>query len=370
MLLKQVFYIFFKTIIPKQHNSKIFFYLTLLFILNIIIQFSANDGNYKTLYNNFLISFISLLLYLLLNKQKYHWFIKISLPLYITSILLLLMIFLFGHNVNGSQRWLDLGFKIQPSELTKISLPLFTASFLHQRSNNGFNSLKNIDYLLAIILILIPTGLILKQPDLGTAILVFLSGFLVLIYGGLPKKFLIYGLLILTISSPFIWYHLKDYQKYRVITMLHPEQDARGKGYHVTQGKIAIGSGGWFGKGYMQGSQVHLHFIPEKNTDFIMAVLAEEFGLTGVFTLLLIYFLLLREFLLIAENSEQPLYQALVLGITMSISCDIFINIGMVAGLLPVVGVPLPFISHAGTSTIINIISVATISSIGLKNIK
>ncbi len=358
------------TLIPKQQNSKIFFYLLILFAINILLQFSANDGHIKMIYGDIVIAFLAMLIYLVLNKQKQYWFVHLATPLYFISLIMLILVFWVGTKINGAQRWLHIGINMQPSELAKFAVPLFITSFLQKSSYNGFAEISNFKYLIAIIIILIPSLLILKQPDLGTAILVFLSGFFVLIYARLPKKFLIYGLLLLFISSPVIWHHLKDYQKYRIITMLHPKNDNKGKGYHVMQGKIAIGSGGFWGKGYMQGSQVHLSFVPEKNTDFVVAVLAEEFGFVGIFTLLLVYFLLLREFLIIAQNTEARYYRALVLGITMSITFDIFINLAMVTGLVPVVGVPLPLISHGGTSAIIMILSITIISSIGLKNMK
>lgn len=366
MLLKMIA----STLIPKQQNGRIFLYLIILFTTNIILQFSANDGNFRAVYSDILTAVLAILIYLALNKQKQYWFLHIAVPLYAISILMLVLVFFVGTKVNGAQRWLYVGIKIQPSELAKFAVPLLITSFLQKRSDNGFAELKVYDYAIAMILITIPSLLILKQPDLGTASLVFLSGFFVLIYAGLPKKFLVYGLLIFVISSPLIWHNLKDYQKYRIMTMIHPKDDNRGKGYHVMQGKIAIGSGGFSGKGYMKGSQVHLSFVPEKNTDFVLAVLAEEFGFIGILGLLFIYFLLLREFLIIAENTDETYYRALVLGITMSITFDVFINLAMVTGLVPVVGVPLPLISHGGTSSIIMILSIAIISSIGLKNMK
>lgn len=354
----------------KQHNVKIFICLLLLFLVNIVLQLSANDGVPRAVLSDIFYAIIGLTTYLLLNQQRYSWFSHIATPLYLISIILLILVFFVGTKVNGAQRWLSLGIKIQPSEIAKFVVPLFITVFLQKRSNNGFLELSTVDYLLALLLILIPTLLILKQPDLGTACLVFLSGFLVLIYLGIPKKIIIYGIILFTLASPLIWHGLKDYQKYRIMTLLHPKTDNRGKGYHVMQGKIAIGSGGLWGKGYLKGSQVHLSFVPEKNTDFIVAVLAEEFGFVGIVFVLAIYLFLLREFLLIAQNTEDMYYKALVLGITMSIAIDIFVNLAMVTGLVPVVGVPLPLISHGGTSAMIMVMSIAIVSSIGLKNMR
>lgn len=286
---------------------------------------------------------------------------KISPLFYLIGIVLLLCVFFFGITVNGAKRWLSLGFtRIQPSEMLKITTPMVLAWFFHHFE--GARDWRH--FLIAFILLAIPFFLIAKQPDLGTAILVGACGFFVIFLAGLPWKIII-GALVLSLSSaPFLWNLLHDYQKKRILTLLDPTTDPLGAGYHIIQSTIAIGSGGTLGKGFLKGTQTHLEFIPEKHTDFIFAVFSEEWGFLGNATLLFLYFLLIARGLIIAYRAQTTFSRLLAAAITLGFFTYIFINMGMVSGILPVVGVPLPFMSYGGTALLTLFIGVGLLMSI------
>lgn len=285
----------------------------------------------------------------------------LTLPIYLLGLVLLIAVALFGDISKGARRWLNLGFmRIQPSELMKIAVPLVLAWYFQKREA----VLAAKDYAVAFVLLLIPVVLIVRQPDLGTAILVFAAGFYVIFFAGLPWK-LIIGLIVAAIAAaPLAWSMLHDYQRHRILTLLDPEKDPLGKGFHIIQSTIAIGSGGLFGKGWLQGTQAQLEFIPERHTDFIFAVIAEEFGLLGGLILLLIYLLLIARGLMIAANAPTLFSRLLAGAITMIFFTYAFVNIGMVSGILPVVGVPLPFISYGGTALVTLFIGIGILMSI------
>jgi rod shape determining protein RodA len=274
---------------------------------------------------------------------------RAAVPVYLLGVLLLLLVEIAGVTKKGATRWLDIGpINIQPSEIMKIGLPLLLAWYFHQREA----ALQWKDFAIATILLALPTILILKQPDLGTAILVFSSGFAVIFFAGLSWKILV-GLTLSGLASlPLIWTLMHDYQRQRVLTLLDPTSDPLGKGFHIIQSTVAIGSGGILGKGWMQGTQTHLEFIPERTTDFIFSVYAEEFGLIGNFILLLIYFALIIRGFLIASGAGTLFGRLLASAVTMIFFMYAFVNMGMVSGILPVVGVPLPFMSYGGTAMI------------------
>jgi rod shape determining protein RodA len=239
-----------------------------LVAINILVQFSANNQNTSRIYNDVVYLAISLVVMFIVAGFNYKNLQNIAVPLYALSIILLVAVFFLGIKVNGAQRWLNVGIRIQPSELCKIAVPLMVAYYLAKQDEVlGYRH-----YLVAALIILLPFLLIAKQPDLGTAILVLLSGFFVLFFANLPWKAIILGGLATIMALPLFWLLLKDYQKYRVLTLIDPQSDPLGKGYHIIQSIIAIGSGGIYGKGYLQGSQIHLDFIPEKSTDFIITV--------------------------------------------------------------------------------------------------
>lgn len=271
--------------------------------------------------------------------------------LYIFCIILLIFVDAFGQTSKGAKRWLDLGFiRFQPSEIAKIAVPLMVSRFV----NRDFcpPTLKNT--LIILILIFFPTLLVAGQPDLGTSILVASSGLFILFLTGINWKLISITATGVSFFIPILWFFLMyDYQRDRVMMFLNPEMDPFGSGYHIIQSKIAIGSGGIFGKGWLHGTQSQLEFLPEQHTDFIFSVLAEEFGLFGVFVLILLYLLLIIRGLIIAANAQNIFGRVIVGGLILILFVYIFVNIGMVSGILPVVGVPLPLISYGGSALIV-----------------
>ncbi|NNE37017.1 MAG: rod shape-determining protein RodA, partial [Gammaproteobacteria bacterium] len=256
---------------------------------------------------------------------------------------------IIGYVGKGAQRWLDLGvIRFQPSELMKLAVPMVLSWYLAEKTLPP--SISQI--FLSVMIILVPVGLIIKQPDLGTAILVCIAGFSVLFIAGMNWRY-ITGLVILAASLiPVSWMFMYEYQRQRVMTFINPEQDPLGAGYHIIQSMIAIGSGGLYGKGWLNGTQSHLEFLPERSTDFIFAVLCEEFGFTGVMVLLGLYLFIIYRGLYISMNSQTTFGKILGASIVLTFFVYIFVNIGMVSGQLPVVGIPLPLVSFGGTSMV------------------
>ena len=270
--------------------------------------------------------------------------------LYGFGVLLLVAVAVFGDVAMGAQRWLDLGFvRFQPSELMKIAVPLCCAWYLHERPlPPAFTTLVTV-----VLIVLVPTLLIAEQPDLGTALLVAAGGGLVILLAGLQLRYILGLVGVLGAAIPLVWmFLLHGYQKQRVLTFLNPQTDPLGAGYHTIQSQIAIGSGGMFGKGYMNGSQAQLEFLPERSTDFIFAVVGEEWGLVGCFVLMMLYLLVVGRGLFIATQAQDTFSRLIAGSLTLTFSVYFFVNSGMVAGLLPVVGVPLPLVSYGGTSMV------------------
>ena len=285
---------------------------------------------------------------------------RFALPIYLAGLGLLVAVAMFGLVKNGARRWLNVGVIIQPSEIMKLALPLMLAWYFQRREG----MIRWRDFLVAALLVLAPVALILRQPDLGTAMLVLSSGFFVIFLAGLSWRFII-GMMISGLASlPLVWSMLHDYQRGRVMTLIDPTSDQLGKGFHIIQSTIAIGSGGLIGKGWLNGSQAHLEFIPERTTDFIFAVFSEEFGLLGNAVLLVLYLMLIGRGLLIAANAPTLFSRLLAGAITLSIFVYAFVNMGMVSGILPVVGVPLPFMSYGGTAFVTLSLAVGTLMSI------
>lgn len=332
-----------------------------LIAINILVQFSANNQNTSRIYNDVVYLVISLVVMFIVAGFNYKNLQNIAVPLYVLSIILLVAVFFLGIKVNGAQRWLNVGIRIQPSELCKIAVPLMVAYYLAKQDEVlGYRH-----YFIAALIVLLPFLLIAKQPDLGTAILVLLSGFFVLFFANLPWKTIILGGLATIMALPLFWLLLKDYQKYRVLTLIDPQSDPLGKGYHIIQSIIAIGSGGVYGKGYLQGSQIHLDFIPEKSTDFIITVLAEEWGYLGVCLLLFVYLIVALRGLRIMRYAPDLFSTTLAGSITLLFVVHILVNVGMVGGIFPVVGAPLPLISYGGTATVILMFGLGVLLSIG-----
>ena len=286
---------------------------------------------------------------------------RLAVPLYALGVALLVAVAVFGVTKKGATRWLNLGVVIQPSEILKIAMPLMLAWWFQRREGQ----LRVLDFVVALVLLAIPVGLIVKQPDLGTAILVMSAGLYVIFFAGLSWKLilpvLIVGAAAITavvltedrICQPeVVWPLMRDYQKNRICTLLDPTTDPLGKGFHIIQGMIAIGSGGVSGKGFMKGTQTHLEFIPERTTDFIFAAFSEEFGLMGCALLMLGFVFLIFRGLMIAADAPTLFSRLLAGAVTLSFFTYVFVNMGMVSGILPVVGVPLPFISYGGTAMV------------------
>lgn len=271
--------------------------------------------------------------------------------LYVISLILLMLVDAFGQISKGAQRWLDLGFvRFQPSEIAKIAVPLMVARFINRDSCPP--SLKNTA--IALVLIFVPTLLVAAQPDLGTAILIAASGLFVLFLSGMSWKLIALALLLVAAFVPILWFFLMhDYQRERVMMLLDPETDPLGAGYHIIQSKIAIGSGGLSGKGWLQGTQSQLEFLPERHTDFIFAVLGEELGLIGALVLLGLYLCLIMRGLVIAAKAQTTFGRVMAGGLMLILFVYVFVNIGMVSGILPVVGVPLPLVSYGGSALIV-----------------
>lgn len=289
------------------------------------------------------------------------WLETAAVWIYGIGIALLIAVAVFGLIKKGARRWLNIGFVIQPSELMKIAMPLMLAWYFQKRE--GIQN--SWDYGVAAIILGIPVFLIARQPDLGTSLLVFAAGMYVIILAGLPWKWILpfiglgaLGIILIIIFGNTIcaqdvtWPLVHNYQKYRVCTLLDPSSDPLGKGFHTIQSMIAIGSGGFFGKGWFQGTQAHLEFIPEKHTDFVFAVFSEEFGFVGNLILLALFFALIKRGLAISASAPNLFTRLLGASVTMIFFTYAFVNIGMVSGLLPVVGVPLPFISYGGTALV------------------
>jgi len=289
-----------------------------------------------------------------------HIIIRLAVPIYVLGVLLLLGVMFFGETSKGATRWLNLGLtRIQPSEIMKIAAPLILVWYFQSREG----SVRVLDFFIASVLLAVPFLLIVKQPDLGTALLVFGAGFCVMYFAGLSFKLLVPLLIAGVVGIVSVvayqdelcqpdtaWVGFHDYQKHRVCTLLDPTTDPLGKGFHIIQSTIAVGSGGVYGKGYMAGTQSQLDFIPERTTDFIFAVFAEEFGLYGGVTLLVLYLVLIARGLSIAVGASTHASRLLAGALTMVLFVYVFVNIGMVIGILPVVGVPLPFLSYGGTA--------------------
>ncbi len=285
----------------------------------------------------------------------------LAVPLYAVGVALLVAVALFGITKKGAQRWINLGVVIQPSELLKIAMPLMLAWWFQKREGQ----LRPLDFAAAGLLLVIPVGLIMKQPDLGTSLLVLAAGLSVIFFAGLSWKLVLppvllggVGIVLLVSLEPQLcaegvrWSILHDYQQQRICTLLDPSRDPLGKGFHIIQGMIAIGSGGLFGKGFMAGTQTHLEFIPERTTDFIFAAFSEEFGLAGNLFLILCFLLLVWRGLAIAVGATTLFGRLMAGAVSMIFFTYAFVNMGMVSGILPVVGVPLPFISYGGTAMV------------------
>lgn len=338
-------------VLRKLHiDIPLFICLLLISALSFLILFSASGQDMNILMRQAARIGIAFFLMIALAHVDPKQFKRHSLLLFSIGITLLIAVLIMGQIGKGAQRWLELGFfRFQPSEMIKITTPMMIAWYLSE--NPIPPKWKHIG--MAVIMIIIPTVLIAIQPDLGTAILVASSGAAVLYFAGLSWRILISALLLLASLTPVLWhFFMRDYQRARVLTFLNPEEDPMGKGYHIIQSKIAIGSGGLYGKGWQGSTQAQLDFLPESSTDFIFAVFAEEFGLSGCAALLTLYIVIICRCMYIAVQAQGTFDRLLAGGLSFTFFVYVFVNIGMVIGILPVVGVPLPMISYGGTSMV------------------
>lgn len=281
--------------------------------------------------------------------------------IYILGIFFLIWVKFMGYEVNGSQRWINLGFmKFQPSEIFKLILPLMLAWFYQNKER--IITLKI--HFMALIFLAIPFFLIKDQPDLGTALMLAFSALVIIFMAGLPSKFILWGFIITILSSPLIWKNLEYYQQNRILSLIDPFKDALGSGYQTIQSLIALGSGGLIGKGWLNSSQTQLNFLPEATTDFIFAVYSEEFGFIGVIAILSIYIALLLRILFMISKMQDTFSRLASVGLLISLFAGVVINLGMIAGLLPIVGAPLPFFSYGGSSMVVSLLSLGIIMSL------
>jgi rod shape determining protein RodA len=321
----------------------------LIMATGLAVLFSASNASLPRVSSQALNMLVALGVMWVFANIPPHYLMRLSLPVYVLGLVLLVGVALFGEVVNGARRWLNVGVtRIQPSELMKIAVPLMLAWYFDRYE--ATLTLRN--YAVAAILLLAPVALIARQPDLGTSVLILASGCYVLFLAGLSWRIIV-GLGVAAAASlPFLWSVLHDYQRQRILTLLDPTQDPLGTGYHTIQSTIAVGSGGLIGKGWMKGTQTHLDFIPERTTDFIFAVYSEEFGLFGNAVLLFLFLLVIARGIVITANAPTLFTRLLAGAVTLTFFTYAFVNMGMVSGILPVVGVPLPLISYGGTSLV------------------
>ncbi|MES2211888.1 MAG: rod shape-determining protein RodA [Pseudomonadota bacterium] len=333
----------------RHYDTPLLILITLMFIFGLIVLYSATGHDAATVGRQTVRFLIGLAALTCMANLSPHVYLRAALPLYVFGMILLCAVFLF-EPAKGAQRWIVLGsIRMQPSELMKIAVPLMVARYCHFAPS----PIRGLHAFIAFGLTALPTLLIAKQPDLGTAILVSVTGICVLFFAGLPARWWYRGAIAFSLCAPLAWFFaLHDYQKDRLLMFLSPEADPLGRGYHILQSKIAIGSGGFFGKGLGQGTQANLDFLPEPHTDFIFAVLSEELGLLGAAILFLGYGFIAWRCLLIGQRAQNSFAQCLAGSLSVSFMVYVVINIGMVTGLLPVVGLPLPLISYGGSSLV------------------
>ncbi|MBS0364983.1 MAG: rod shape-determining protein RodA [Proteobacteria bacterium] len=323
--------------------------LALISAFGLIVLYSASGQSLPTVWRTVARLVLGVAAMLLLAQVNPNFLRRLTPWLYVIGCVLLLIVDAIGHIGMGAQRWLDLGlFRFQPSELMKLAVPMMCAWYLHERPlPPGIPAL-----LLLALMIIVPAAMVAAQPDLGTAALIAIAGVLVVVLAGLPLRIMAALAVLAALGAWFGWNFMHDYQRKRVLTFLNPQTDPLGAGYHIIQSQIAIGSGGVFGKGWMNGSQAQLEFLPERSTDFIFAVIGEEFGLLGLLLLLALYGFVVGRALYLATQTQDTFARLLAGSLALTFFVYVFINAGMVTGLLPVVGVPLPLVSYGGSSVV------------------
>jgi rod shape determining protein RodA len=324
--------------------------LALIVAIGVMVVYSASGQNVKMVEHHLGNIAIAVTAFLVLARFSSPQYLRLFSPAaYVVGILLLVVVAVTGHIGKGAQRWLDIGFlRFQPSEIMKLAVPMMCAWYMHDRPL----PLTFWDLIVMSVLIMIPTAMIVVQPDLGTALLIAASGLIVMLLAGLDFRIILVSIPLLGGAAMGAWHFIHDYQRQRILTFLDPQTDPLGAGYHIIQSQIAIGSGGVFGKGYMNGSQAQLEFLPERSTDFIFAVIGEEFGLLGQLLILSLYAVVIGRALYLAMQGQDTFARLTGGAIALSFFVYVFVNSGMVSGILPVVGVPLPLISYGGTSMV------------------
>ena len=332
-----------------------------IFMISLTAIYSASDSNIDAVINQGIKILISISAMLVVAQFSPLSYARIGPWLYFLCLILLILVLVIGETRNGATRWLNIGItSFQPSELMKIAMPLMIARYIAR----GALPPNVSSVALSITIVLIPSYLIMQEPDLGTSILIAFSGLVVIFLSGLKKRYLAIAFTLFLAYLPFMWSSIHPFQKKRVLSFLNPESDPLGSGYHLIQSKIAIGSGGLFGKGWLNSTQGQLDFLPERTTDFIFAILAEEFGFLGVSLLIGIYLFIIGRGIMIAINAQDLFSRLLASSISLTFFVYVFVNIAMTTGLLPVVGVPLPLISSGGTSMVTIMIGLGMLISV------
>ena len=341
-------------------DGPLLFLISLISLIGVFVLYSASNESAEVLTRQLFRIMIAFIALIITSQLSIDFIRRLSPWCFFGGLLLLFLVLLTGDIGQGAKRWLNLGVRFQPSEVMKLAVPMMVAWYLYDKKIPPSGK----QMLIIFVRILIPSILIAKQPDLGTSILVFIAGMLIVFLSGIHFRYIITLIFMSLPSSLLLWKFMEGYQRQRVITLLNPDSDPLGAGYNIIQSKIAIGSGGLFGKGWTNGSQVQLEFLPEKSTDFIFAVIGEEFGLLGLVSILLIYILIIARGLYIASQATD-LYSRLLAGsISLTFFVYVFVNAAMVIGLMPIVGIPLPLISYGGTSMVTLMIGFGILMSI------
>jgi len=337
--------------------------ILLIGIISCFAMYSTDGGQFKYHTNSHILKFsIFFILFIILSFMRIRFWHSLAYVFYAVILVMLIYVLWFGVSAQGSQRWINLYFlNLQPSELMKIAIIVCFAKFYHRIQSQDTNKVKNIFY--PIILLALPIYLVVAQPDLGTSILIAASGLAVIWLAGVKARYFIYSLLTLLVCAPFVISVLKPYQKLRILSFFNPERDPTGAGYQILQSKIAVGSGGLFGKGYLKGTQSYLEYLPEKHTDFIFTLYSEEFGFLGSSILLMLYFVMLFRIIRIGQQTQSYFAKFYCFGFASALFIYITVNMSMVLGLLPIVGSPLPIMSYGGSALLTTMIGFSIVMS-------
>jgi len=335
--------------------------IILLLSIGLVTLVSAAQQATAIIGNQIINITVGIILLVFLSNVDPKRFLFLAPHLYILSLILLASVIFFGFESHGAKRWINiLFFNFQPSEIIKITIPLMLA-WLYHRYQNTINYRT---HSIAFIILAIPCVFILDQPDLGTAILIFLSGLIVIFLAGLSLRFIVVSIFSFLLALPYLWSTLHLYQQNRIMSLIDPNRDPLGTGYHSIQSMIAIGSGGFLGKGWSYGGQTQLNFLPETSTDFIFSVFGEEFGFLGIFVLFVLYFLILYRCIDMAQKMQNTFSRLITASLVFTLFSSSFVNIAMVSGVLPIVGAPLPFVSYGGTSMVVSLTMIGIIMSL------